>query len=688
MTGLTKLGICFRDTNSNPNSYSEADFEEEFGDTLIPRLEDLSVYPFGGVEAMEGILRKAASLEKLLIALPFEFRPVAGAMNKNHLLTQTVGKQLKELHFGSQDDDTSQYLNAPDDDSLELGFKPLPDLGSKDDWPHLKLVEFGRIWALDDDDMDRINFLQNVWKAHTKHGGWKVKFREPVLLELYEVSALASKGESGIERASSFFSWLREVNSEDVDVVAIGMETHRVLSEELNDAALANLAIFAKHLFRGGLKLKLTGYFPPNAEPAVTPVLKKLTPLITRLTVHPDEMLHGFGDAEDDLAEAQDAFVQWSDFLKGFLPKCTHMKTLRIRSNTTGQGGDIPLGKFETELATLCRKHKFRNLDIDACALTQPETNAGNDMPFTMNIEEPYMAIKHLAWISLPDPRSGWNNLENNLLNLRSLTLTGIFLHRQTEFIWFTNLTAKLKYLEKLRVHGLVWHAGHDKEQSWEEDEEWCDASDNDDDEDTFVPPDPNDDTAREQPKDDQDKLMNQAIAQFFLNDFEDAMHKKLNLTPENCVDNAQYRMMISSRDAMRSELERRGEDGTMRIQPDPFSHGHPIPKRPKPPAPDPDDNDDDDDTASVKSTGSKFGVDPRFVENIDEELRAQRLGEWVRRLLVATARRTGGLCRDVEVRDVKVCAKGVKVWWYRDRNKKKVKRWMDHVLGAKEDGF
>jgi hypothetical protein len=423
MTGLTKLGIRFRDTTMNPNSYSEVDFESEFGDTLIPRLEDWSVYPSGGVEAIEGILRKAVSLEKLLVALPLKFQHAAGATDKNHILTQTVGKQLKELHFGSQDDDSSHYLNPPDDESFELGFQPLPDLGSKEDWPNLKLVEYGRIWALDDDDMDRIKFLIVVWKAHTQHGGWQVKFREPISLELYELAGLARKGESGIQRATNFFSWLKKVNDTDMDDVAIGMETHRVLSEELDDAALLDLASFAKQVFCGGLRLKLTGYFPPSAEPYVVPVLKKLTHLITRLTVHPEEIhLHGFGDPEDDLAEAQDAFVQWSDFLKGFLPKCTHMETLRIRSNTTGQGGDIPLGKFETELAALCRKHKFCNFDVDAWALTQPETNAGNDMPFTMNNEEPYMAIKHLAWISLPDPRSGWNNLENNLYRLLPLS--------------------------------------------------------------------------------------------------------------------------------------------------------------------------------------------------------------------------------------------------------------------------
>jgi hypothetical protein len=89
------------------------------------------------------------------------------------------------------------------------------------------------------------------------------------------------------------------------------------------------------------------------------------------------------------------------------------------------------------------------------------------------------MAIKHLAWISLPEPCSGYNGLKNNLLNLSHLTLHAIFLARQTEFIWFTKIPAKLKNLVKLRVNGLVWHAGYDRQQAWVEDPTWEDIEDN-----------------------------------------------------------------------------------------------------------------------------------------------------------------------------------------------------------------
>jgi hypothetical protein len=95
-----------------------------------------------------------------------------------------------------------------------------------------------------------------------------------------------------------------------------------------------------------------------------------------------------FGRA-DAIQQAQEAFVQWNDFFKEFFPKCTILETLRIHSRTTGDGGDIPFGKDKVELTSLCRQFKIRPLDIDASALTQPDTNARNDIPYMINHEEP-----------------------------------------------------------------------------------------------------------------------------------------------------------------------------------------------------------------------------------------------------------------------------------------------------------
>ena len=124
-------------------------------------------------------------------------------------------------------------------------------------------------------------------------------------------------------------------------------------------------------------------------------------------------------------------------------------------------------------------------------------------------------------------------------------------------------------------MHGLVWHAGHDRDQSWGQDGEWIDT---DDDDESDASSQGSSDAHRQQPVDDEDRVMNQALAQFFLNDFEGAMQSSLGLTPEAAEQSPHYRHLIASRDAMRDELERRRDDGTMCLQRNPLQHGLPRP--------------------------------------------------------------------------------------------------------------
>jgi len=83
----------------------------------------------------------------------------------------------------------------------------------------------------------------------------------------------------------------------------------------------------------------------------------------------------------------------------------------------------------------------------------------------------------------------------------------------------------------------------------------------------------------------DEDRAMNQALAGFFLNDFEASMQKKFGLTPENCMQHPGYVQMIAARDAMRGELEQRATDGTKVLQPNPWLPGGPLAEPEKPPA-------------------------------------------------------------------------------------------------------
>jgi hypothetical protein len=686
LTGIKKLSIRFRDTEQSPSAYTEAHFAAKFPD-LLSQLKELNVYPSHDFAALEPILKHTTELEKLFVSVPYMFQPEGARFTPDHVITKTVGKQLKELRFGAQDDDLQDYDDAEYFPNSITRFSSLPDVSNKSDFPNLKKVEFGQIWIREDDDFDKLKFWLDVWRAQIAHGGWNVKLHGPLEIEWGELVELKKKG---LEVSKQFLAWLDTLKGpEDDDIVFAEDMVH--VWEELPIAERTEVTNFALRLFedRGKMSVKITGEYPPTTEPHTYNVLQKVSPFMTSVTIRPQQFpITGMRlGREDAIQEAQEAFAQWTDFFKEFFPKCTSLETLRIRSDTTGDGGDIPLGKYEVELARLCRQFKLRSLDVDASALTQPETNAGNNVPYTINHEEPHMAIKHLAWISLPDPRSGYNDLKNNLLNLTHLTLHAIFLTRQTEFIWFTNIPAKLKNLVKLRVNGLVWHAGYDRQQAWiEKNPSWEDI---DDDDDPFPhgahmhAPDPLSDIGRQQPIDEQDRLMNQTLAQFFLNDFEGAMQQKLGLSPENCMQNSQYRMMIASRDAMRGELERRGRDGTMRTQLDPFLYyGHQVPPAPSGPTGNEEPADDEEGYESdAESTHSGFGVDPRFTEEIDEKLRSARLAQWVERLLVATARRTGGRCRDIKIRDVRVDGTELNPWCFRTGQPT---TWVQDALGAR----
>jgi hypothetical protein len=68
----------------------------------------------------------------------------------------------------------------------------------------------------------------------------------------------------------------------------------------------------------------------------------------------------------------------------------------------------------------------------------------------------------------------------------------------------------------------------------------------------------------------------------------------------------------------------------------------------------------DGDDAESVCSTDSKFGVDIRFANSIDEELRVERLRGWITKYLLAEAKRVGSVCRDVVIRKLVTDGKGL----------------------------
>ena len=66
---------------------------------------------------------------------------------------------------------------------------------------------------------------------------------------------------------------------------------------------------------------------------------------------------------------------------------------------------------------------------------------------------------------------------------------------------------------------------------------------------------------------------------------------------------------------------------------------------------------------SDVSSTSSLFGSDPRYSRDVNIHLRIIRHRDWLIRVLLETAQRTGGKCRDVKIEGMKLNGSGQKVW-------------------------
>ena len=74
----------------------------------------------------------------------------------------------------------------------------------------------------------------------------------------------------------------------------------------------------------------------------------------------------------------------------------------------------------------------------------------------------------------------------------------------------------------------------------------------------------------------------------------------------------------------------------------------------------DPNDSDAESDISTVSTL---FGSDPRYPRDVNINLRKIRHRDWLIRVLLETATRTGGSCRDIRIRGMKLNGAGQKVW-------------------------
>ncbi|KAI5814677.1 hypothetical protein BZA77DRAFT_294800 [Pyronema omphalodes] len=168
MPNITKLGIDFTFTDNVSEIYFTCeDFERLYGDTILPKLEEITITPVR-MEDLQGILSKARSLERMHIVLPTQDIThshdglVEGMQQqgRNHVLAQTVGKQLKELFIYYGLSNVAWPLAIPCLDDRRL-------------WPELKVVQYqnilDRITRPDPDPIcGRINLLKSVYRQHVR----------------------------------------------------------------------------------------------------------------------------------------------------------------------------------------------------------------------------------------------------------------------------------------------------------------------------------------------------------------------------------------------------------------------------------------------------------------------------------------------------------------------------------------
>ncbi|KAI5814710.1 hypothetical protein BZA77DRAFT_294829 [Pyronema omphalodes] len=240
MTSITNLVIVFRlHPKSARMNFTSEDFQRLYGDTLLPKLKELSIAPLT-MKDLQGILSKAKSLERMKIVLPGR-SPVFHNFPEQDLRqcrgdcihALTIAKQLKELSI------YHQTLAARD------WSYTIPCLHNKNLWSQLKVVLYENIWnpvALFEYDLvdSRSDYLTAVYRQHVLHGGYDVKFTEPLEMRFSDLRKLQCADEAQIQQARELIHWLSGVNGPNADDLFLFTSDRRTLLstdslEELDD---------------------------------------------------------------------------------------------------------------------------------------------------------------------------------------------------------------------------------------------------------------------------------------------------------------------------------------------------------------------------------------------------------------------------------------------------------------------
>lgn len=581
----------------------------EFGETVMKNITQVS-FNWSSIVTFKKILSHLPKLQELYAYIPDQdtHRPLPYMDYKRVVPTiaATVGSTLVRLDLG-------QPPKLVDIDDF---IKPL---GDRSKFPALKIFNVAQLPSTVGDEnsrVERARFLYETCKASECHGQWtfphvnlQVDILEMAELEAGEIKILYLWLSKNIPKWHGEFL-MEEVSFLNPVEVIPKFEGFLKKMETIADAV--------------PLKIRIDSAFPPTKKNRILPIAKKFASRLVQLAVSPSQVdLTGEEGDEDLLAyTTKMSFIEWCNFLEAILPLCKNMHTFRTVSQTHGEGADIALlGKLEHHITALCRRHKLRHLDIDAASLLQPESVTGSAL-FDQDepSEAPRVVIQGLAWMSTPRGSMMKPDFSNCLQNLRTLKMMNLFILREVEMVWLTNLTAKLKNLELIEIHGLVWHIGY--EDGGDGDSDRGDKSDDDKDEEW-----------QDSEFDDDDEIpsMKEVSKQI----------GKLSLVNRLDADSSLLAWLPGDPESD-SDSDRELEVGERKIG---LARGRV-------------DSDDD-----VKSTDSRFGSDPRFSKTINEELRVSRLKGWICKVLVETAKKTGGRCRKVIIEDLRIDAEGLDPW-------------------------
>lgn len=601
----------------------------EFGVTVMKNITRV-LFNWTSIATFEKILGHLPKLQKLNVFIPDPEdgnKPLPYMDYKRIVPTifATVGHTLVRLSLS----------RPPRLAHIDDFIKPL---GDRSKFPALKIFNIAHLCStVDGESLERVKFLYATCRASICHGQWTFPHKN------LQVDILGmAKLEAG--QIKTLYLWLAK-NIPRWDGEFLMGDVNFLNPVE----AVPNLGAFLKKMETIAdsvpLKLRIDSVLPPTKRNRILPIVKKFASRLVQLTVSPSAVhpTREEGDGNSVASAAKIAFVEWCNFLEAILPLCKNMHTFRTISRTQGEGADIALhDKLEHYIAALCRDHKLRHLDIDAASLLQPESLSGSAL-FGRDAlgDGPRIVIQGLMWMSTPHGLSLKPDFSNCLQNLRTLKIKNLFILRQIEMVWFVSLTSKLKNLELIEIHHIVWHIGYEDSEGdgdrgeGGEDEEWEDSEfDNDD----------------EMPWPSM-KEVGEQIGKLSLVNRLDADSSLLAWLPEDSGSDSDSEPEAGG---SKRRLARGRANGDNDDNDDNDGGGG-----------DDGDGDDDggDDDDDARSTNSSFGSDPRFSEVVNDELRVSRLREWICKVLVEMAKMTGGRCRKVIVKDLRIDARGLGPW-------------------------